>query len=281
MLVYKYKTLLSAHINTLKKNHQTIGFVPTMGALHRGHLSLVELSKAQNDFTVVSIFVNPTQFNDKNDLSNYPRTMESDVAMLEKMQCDAVYAPDATDIYPEKDERIFSFDGLDRVMEGRYREGHFNGVAQVVSKLFDIVNPNKAYFGQKDFQQVAIVNYLTKKILKRTDIEIVTCPIVREPHGLAMSSRNELLTAPQRQNAANIYAILQKAVAMKVAHTVQEVKQWVCQEIDKNEYLKTEYFEIVDNEQLQPCNTWQSEQDLYGCIAVFCGKVRLIDNIKF
>ena len=271
-------TELQNKLSELKKAG-TIGFVPTMGALHSGHISLVNQAVAENNIVVVSIFVNPTQFNDKNDLARYPRTLESDLKLLEKTGCQIVFAPTAEEVYPEPDTRKFNFGPLETVMEGKHRPGHFNGVAQVVSKLFDFVKPDSAYFGLKDFQQLAIIKEMVKQL--KIDIEIVACPIIREESGLAMSSRNELLTTEERKNAAVISETLFKAKELANLKSVNELETWVIETINKNSFLTVEYFEIVDELQLQPVKSWEEECTKVGCIAVFCGKVRLIDNVVF
>ena len=271
-------TELQNKLSELKKAG-TIGFVPTMGALHSGHISLVNQAVAENQIVVVSIFVNPTQFNDKNDLARYPRTLESDLKLLEKTGCQIVFAPTAEEVYPEPDTRKFNFGPLETVMEGKHRPGHFNGVAQVVSKLFDFVKPDSAYFGLKDFQQLAIIKEMVKQL--KIDIEIVACPIIREESGLAMSSRNELLTTEERKNAAVISETLFKAKELAKQKSVNELETWVIETINKNSFLTVEYFEIVDELQLQPVKSWNDKCTKVGCIAVFCGKVRLIDNVVF
>ncbi len=271
-------TELQNKLSELKKAG-TIGFVPTMGALHSGHISLVNQAVAKNNIVVVSIFVNPTQFNNKNDLARYPRTLESDLKLLEKTGCQIVFAPTAEEVYPEPDTRKFNFGPLETVMEGKHRPGHFNGVAQVVSKLFDFVKPDSAYFGLKDFQQLAIIKEMVKQM--KIDIEIVACPIIREESGLAMSSRNELLTTEERKNAAVISETLFKAKELAKQKSVNELETWVIETINKNSFLTVEYFEIVDELQLQPVKSWEEECTKVGCIAVFCGKVRLIDNVVF
>nr|WP_319998082.1 pantoate--beta-alanine ligase [uncultured Draconibacterium sp.] len=258
---------------------KTVGFVPTMGALHQGHISLVKQAVSETPVVVVSIFVNPTQFNDPNDLECYPRTLENDMKLLEPTGCSIVFAPNAKEVYPEPDKRKFNFGKLEEVMEGKHRPGHFNGVAQVVSRLFDIVKPTKAYFGLKDFQQLAIVKNMVKQL--QLPVEIVPCAIIREESGLAMSSRNELLTEEQRKNAAVISETLFKAKELKGQKSVQEIADWVTETINKNPFLDVEYFEIVDDEQLQPVNNWDEKSTKVGCVAVFCGKIRLIDNIVF
>ncbi len=255
----------------------SVGFVPTMGALHEGHLSLVEAASAENSTVVVSIFVNPTQFNDPDDLKRYPRNLVSDMELLKTTRCDIVFAPGATEIYPEPDNRRFNFGLLEEVMEGKYRPGHFNGVAQVVSRLFDIVKPDKAYFGLKDFQQLAIIKAMVRMLGMK--VVIVPCPIIREESGLAMSSRNELLSQEERKEAALIYRTLEQAKQHAGLKSVQELEYWVKETINKSSFLNVEYFEIVESETLQPATDWGSKGSKTGCIAVFCGKVRLIDNI--
>jgi pantoate--beta-alanine ligase len=271
-------TELQNKLSELKKGGK-VGFVPTMGALHSGHISLVNQAFAENQIVVVSIFVNPTQFNDKNDLARYPRTLDSDLKLLEKTGCQIVFAPTAEEVYPEPDTRKFNFGPLETVMEGKHRPGHFNGVAQVVSKLFDFVKPDRAYFGLKDFQQLSIINEMVRQL--KIDIEIVKCPIVREESGLAMSSRNELLTIGERINAAVISETLFKASELSKQKSVNDLTNWVIETINKNQFLTVEYFEIVDELQLQPVKSWDEECTKVGCIAVFCGKVRLIDNVVF
>ena len=279
MQVIKHITDLQTLLNIKKEEGLKIGFVPTMGALHEGHLSLVEKAGKETDFVVVSIFVNPTQFNDKGDLERYPRDLNKDVALLTPTPCQLVFAPEADEIYPEPDTRQFNFGTLEQVMEGKFRPGHFNGVAQVVSRLFDIVKPDKAYFGQKDFQQLAIINEMVRKL--NLPVEIVPCPIIRETDGLAMSSRNMLLSAEQRINAVNISATLFEAKNKTGELSVEELCQWVINRVNENEYLNTEYFEIVNDTTLLPVLSWDEPCKKIGCIAVHCGKIRLIDNIEF
>ena len=257
----------------------TVGFVPTMGALHEGHLSLVDKAKENCDIVVVSIFVNPTQFNDPNDLANYPRTLESDIQFLSTKDCDCVFAPPVGEIYPVPDQRKFIFGDLETVMEGRFRPGHFNGVAQVVSKLFEIVEPDKAFFGQKDFQQLAIVKELVRQM--KYPVDIIPCEIIREADGLAMSSRNRLLIPRYRQCAPLIYNTLIEATRLVHTKTVDEVTEYVINQINKSNLLKVEYFDIVDERYLTHVKKWNTTGGKVGCIAVFAGKVRLIDNIIF
>lgn len=276
-------------INTIKELKQvldearskgmSVGLVPTMGALHEGHASLVRRSVGENDLTVVSDFVNPTQFNDKNDLENYPRTLEADCILLERIGAQYVFAPSVQEMYPEPDTRQFDFTPLDKVMEGIYRPGHFNGVAQIVSKLFYAVEPDRAYFGEKDFQQLAIIRELARQLDLK--VKIVGCPIVREEDGMALSSRNVLLTKSQRKIAANISRTLFASRKYAHSHAVEDVKRYVVDSINAIDGLKVEYFEIVDGNTLQPLAKWGSGEYIVGCITVYCGKVRLIDNIKY
>ena len=257
----------------------TIGFVPTMGALHRGHLSLVECAGDENDRVVVSIFVNPTQFNDPADLETYPRDKEQDLTILENYPVDMVFIPPVEEIYPEKDTRSFDLSPLDRLMEGKHRPGHFNGVAQVVSKLFEIIHPTRAYFGKKDFQQVAIIRKITRDLGMET--EIIACPIIREPDGLAMSSRNRLLSEKQRNTAPVIAQTLRKAREMQDERSPAALKKWVTDTLNQYPGMQVEYFEIVDDQILNPVESWDEEVNKVGCVAVQLGAVRLIDNIYF
>ncbi len=277
MEIFSSKAGLMQLVNQLKQQQKTIGFVPTMGALHKGHISLVQKSVMETDVTIVSIFVNPTQFNDKTDLANYPRTLEADSRLLEQAGCQVIFAPSELEMYPEPDTRQFTFNGLDMVMEGVHRPGHFNGVAQVVSKLFEMVKPHKAYFGLKDFQQVAIIKQLSATLFP--DIEIVPCPIVREADGLAMSSRNLLLTAEHRQNAPLIYQTLCQAAALIKENSVEQTMAWVIQNINQNPLFKVEYFEVVDINTLKPVTKLGASGPVIACIAVWAGKIRLIDNM--
>ncbi len=279
MQVLKHINHLQAVLEIKRKEGLSVGFVPTMGALHEGHLSLIEIAGKQTGYVVVSIFVNPTQFNDKGDLERYPRNLQKDVELLEPTACQLVFAPEPEEVYPEPDTRQFNFGLLEQVMEGKFRPGHFNGVAQVVSRLFDIVHPDKAFFGQKDFQQLAIIREMVRRMELR--VEIVDCPIVREADGLAMSSRNMLLSPEQRQNAVHISATLFEAVNKTGKFNVEELCQWVIGRINENEFLNTEYFEIVDEMTLQPVKSWSDAGKKIGCVAVHCGKVRLIDNVEF
>ena len=279
MQVLKSKNELVSLIDSYKKEGKTIGFVPTMGALHNGHLSLVKECKKNSDITVVSIFVNPTQFNDLEDLKRYPRTLDKDTELLKTVGCDLVFAPTVDEIYPEPDTRKFEFGYIESVMEGARRPGHFNGVGQVVSRLFDIVRPDKAFFGMKDFQQVAIIKNMVKQL--NYNIQIIPCPIVREESGLALSSRNTLLGEYYKKNAPNIYATLKKARNLASEMSVSDLKKWITDEINNNPYLETEYVEIVDDTTLKVTENWTEKGTKVACVAVYAGKIRLIDNIVF
>lgn len=279
MQVLKSKNELVSLIDSYKKEGKTIGFVPTMGALHNGHLSLVKECKKNSDVTVVSIFVNPTQFNDLEDLKRYPRTLDKDTELLKSVNCDLVFAPSVEEIYPEPDTRKFDFGYIESVMEGAKRPGHFNGVGQVVSRLFDIVQPDKAFFGMKDFQQVAIIKNMVKQL--NYNIQIVPCPIIREESGLALSSRNTLLDEDHKKNAPHIYATLKKARNLASEMSVSDLKKWIIDEINSNPYLETEYVEIVDDTTLKVTENWKEEGIKVACVAVYAGKIRLIDNIVF
>ena len=273
--IIELKSLLDAYRNQGK----SVGFVPTMGALHNGHASLVERSVKENDVTVVSVFVNPTQFNDKNDLKNYPRTLEADCALLEKVGATLVFAPSVEEMYPTTDERVFSFAPLDTVMEGSCRPGHFNGVAQIVSKLFYAVEPDRAYFGEKDFQQLAIIREMVRQL--ELPVQIVGCPIVREEDGLAMSSRNTLLSEDERELALTISSALFASVDFAQVNTLAATRAFVEDMINDTPGLELEYYQIVDGNTLQEIEEWDDSDYVVGCIALFCGKIRLIDNIKY
>lgn len=279
MQVLKSKNELVGLIDSYKKEGKTIGFVPTMGALHSGHLSLVKECKKNSDITVVSIFVNPTQFNDQEDLKRYPRTLEKDTELLKTVDCDIIFAPSVQEIYPEPDSRKFNFGYVESIMEGARRPGHFNGVGQVVSRLFDIVRPDKAFFGMKDFQQVAIIKNMVKQL--NYNIRIVPCPIVREESGLALSSRNTLLNEDYKKNAPHIYATLKKGRNLASQMSVADLKKWITDEINNNPYLETEYVEIVDDTTLKIIENWTEEGTKVACVAVHAGEIRLIDNIVF
>lgn len=270
---------LKSLIQICRNEGKSVGFVPTMGALHEGHASLVRRSVAENDITVVSVFVNPTQFNDKNDLKNYPRTLEADCKLLEAVSADIVFAPEVAEMYPEEDTRQFSFSPLDAVMEGACRPGHFNGVAQIVSKLFYAVEPDRAYFGEKDFQQLAIIREMVRQL--SIGVEIVGCPIVRENDGLAMSSRNTLLSSEERERALTISRALFQSLEFAKENTLEATRQYVAGIIEATDGLELEYYRIVDGNTLQDVEEWGDSDYIVGCIALFCGKIRLIDNIKY
>jgi pantoate--beta-alanine ligase len=258
---------------------ETIGLVPTMGALHQGHASLVERCVADNKISIVSLFVNPTQFNNKEDLKHYPRTPEKDHELLERLGVDYVFSPSVEEMYPEEDKRVFDFGQLDKVMEGEFRPGHFNGVAQIVSKLFDIVKPDNAYFGEKDFQQLAIVKDMVRQL--QMPVNIIGMPIVRESSGLAMSSRNQRLSEEQKKNASEVYKVLNESKLMIDKFIPYELINYVSESINKVSGIKVEYFQIVDGDNLQPVTSWSDSDYIVGCIALFCGEVRLIDNIRY
>lgn len=270
---------LQAELSVLKAQGKKVGLVPTMGALHAGHASLVKRSVNENEVTVVSVFVNPTQFNDKNDLVKYPRTLDADCKLLEACGATYAFAPSVEEMYPEPDTRQFSYAPLDTVMEGAFRPGHFNGVCQIVSKLFEAVKSHRAYFGEKDFQQLAIIREMVRQM--QFDLEIVGCPIVREEDGLALSSRNARLSAEERENALKISQTLFKSRTFAATHTVSETLKFVEDAIAAVPGLRLEYFEIVDGNTLQKVDNWNQTSYVVGCITVFCGDVRLIDNIKY
>ncbi|WP_077155085.1 pantoate--beta-alanine ligase [Bacteroides bouchesdurhonensis] len=270
---------LQTELTVLKAQGKKVGLVPTMGALHAGHASLVKRSANENDVTVVSVFVNPTQFNDKNDLAKYPRTLDADCRLLEDCGVTFVFAPSVEEMYPQPDTRQFSYAPLDTVMEGAFRPGHFNGVCQIVSKLFDAVTPDRAYFGEKDFQQLAIIREMVRQM--KYKLEIVGCPIVREQDGLALSSRNKRLSAEERENALKISQTIFKSRTFAASHTVSETQKMVEDAIEDAPGLRLEYFEIVDGNTLQKISNWEDTSYAVGCITVFCGEVRLIDNIKY
>lgn len=266
-------------INTSRLQGKTIGLVPTMGALHSGHLSLVKKALDDNDICIVSVFVNPTQFNNKEDLEKYPRNLEQDKQLLSDAGVDILFAPSVEEIYPEPDTRQFDFGTIATVMEGEHRPGHFNGVAQVVSRLFDIVKPDKAYFGEKDFQQLAIIRAMVKQL--GLGVQIVPMPIVREESGLALSSRNERLSSDQKIIAVNISRVLFESKEWMNTSSVKEVLNRVINTLDSVHGLRTEYYEIVDGDSLQAIDNWTASDYIVGCIAIYCGDVRLIDNVVY
>lgn len=280
MKLIRSKFELLTDIQLLKFLGKTIGFVPTMGALHAGHIALVKRAVAENDICIVSIFVNPTQFNNITDLEKYPRNLERDAKLLENAGCELIFAPESDMIYnsDEISNRFeFDFGGLDTVMEGKFRPGHFNGVVQIVSKFFQLIQPNKAYFGEKDFQQLAIIHNMVN--ILNFDVEIVDCPIIRESSGLAMSSRNERLTAEQRKKAVEISKVLFESRNFAAQLSPKKLTRWVIDKINTVHELEVEYYEIVNSITLQPLVSWS--EPAVGCIAVYCGKVRLIDNIRY
>lgn len=266
-------------LSIFRKQGKSIGLVPTMGALHEGHLSLIDASLRNNDISIISIFVNPTQFNDQKDFEKYPRNIDKDLELLRLKGCDLAFVPSEQEIYPEEDKRVFDFGTLDKHMEGKFRPGHFNGVAQVVSRLFNIIEPDKAYFGEKDFQQLVIIKNLVQQL--GIPVEIISCPIIREHDGLAMSSRNRLLSSSQRQSASRISKVLFQAQNIARKMEIAELKKIITGQIDKDPNLKTEYFELVLESDLIPLKKWPEKTPVIACIAVKVGTVRLIDNIKF
>jgi len=265
-------------LKSFRQDEGTLGFVPTMGALHEGHLSLIRRSINENQFSAVSIFVNPTQFNKQLDFDHYPRNLETDLDIMASFPIDLVFVPGASEIYPEPDARVYDFGGLDKIMEGLYRPGHFNGVAQVVSRLFDIIHPDRAYFGEKDFQQLAIIRALVRQL--DLSVEIIGCPIIRESDGLAMSSRNKLLTPGQRTAATGISKALFMAQDLAGTLPVEKLQEKIIRQLNKHPMLKVEYFKIVNGENLQPVMDWSDAGAKIGCVAVQIGEVRLIDNIN-
>ncbi len=282
MDIYKNSYSITEKIKLLKKEGKSIGFVPTMGALHQGHISLIECSKRNNDITVVSIFVNPTQFNNPDDLQKYPRTFETDKEKLNLANCDILFYPSEKEIYPQNDSNIsFDLGILDSIMEGKHRPGHFNGVATVVSKLFKIVLPDNAYFGQKDFQQLAVIKHINSEYLKNLNININACKIIREKDGLAMSSRNVLLSKEYRKNASMISEVIFESQKLSKKLSVGELKNWVISKFEQNSYLELEYFDIVNNITLEQVNHWNESNTKVACIAVYAGNIRLIDNIIY
>ena len=280
MIICKTRDEISAAVAELRRQNKTMGFVPTMGALHNGHLSLVKKSMSENDCTAVSIFVNPTQFNNKHDLQTYPRTVDADVKLLEETGADIAFVPSVETMYPEGLDNVtesYDFGFIGQVMEGAARPGHFNGVGIVVHRLFDLVKPDRAYFGMKDFQQIAIIREMVRQC--NINIEIIPCPIVREDDGLALSSRNTRLNEEQRRQAVQISQTLFKAVGLVGEKSVDEVKEFVISTVNSVPLLDVEYFEIVDGYSLQTISSWNEAEWVVGCITVNVGDVRLIDNI--
>ena len=270
---------LKSVVGALKAEGKSVGLVPTMGALHDGHVSLMEKARGDNDVVVVSVFVNPTQFNNPDDLRTYPRTEEADCARMRDAGVDIAFIPSVEEIYPEPDNRVFDLGKVAEVMEGAMRPGHFNGVAQIVSKLFGFVEPDRAYFGEKDFQQIAVIRKMVQ--LEGFKLQIVACPIKREDDGLALSSRNVRLTAEQRQLAPNIYRVLKESCNFAKSHTVAETEKFVVDSLNALPQMEVEYYSIVDALTMQPVSDWADADSITGCITVYCGEVRLIDNIAY
>lgn len=292
MIIFHTTSQLKTFLNKVENEKKTVGFVPTMGALHQGHVSLISIAKQDCEVVVCSIFVNPTQFNDLNDLKNYPRTIDADCNMLEKANCDVVFIPEVLEMYSAEELELkkqgiedkswtegktVDFGIIGNVMEGAHRPGHFNGVAQVVSKLFRAVMPQKAYFGQKDFQQLAIIRSMTKQL--EMNIEIVSCPIVREANGLAMSSRNERLTPEERQKASIISKTLFDIKELQKNKTITELKAFAQTQLQTEPLIELEYIEISNSETLAPITNYTDATSAVACVAVKLGAVRLIDNI--
>ena len=284
MQVLTTKNEIIRQVEACIRQNKTIGLVPTMGALHEGHAELVRKSVAENDVCVVSVFVNPTQFNNKEDLLKYPRTLQKDVALLTDLGVHFVFAPSSEEIYSQDEMQTqfaFDFNGLDQVMEGKMRPGHFNGVVQIVSKLFELVRPTRAYFGEKDFQQLAIIHHMVERSSLKDnfgDLQIIDCPIVREESGLALSSRNQRLSEEEKTTALNISKTLFSSLEWARVASVAEVEKRVIETINAVDGLEVEYYEIVDKTSVHPTTTFHNA---IGCITVYCGPVRLIDNIQY
>ncbi|MEA3460596.1 MAG: pantoate--beta-alanine ligase [Bacteroidota bacterium] len=279
MIVYRTENDLSGHLLTFQNEGKTLGLVPTMGALHQGHTSLVEKATAENDIVVVTIFVNPAQFNDPSDLNHYPRTLDRDLELLRSLEADLVFVPSVKEMYPEEDNQVFDLGNLDKVMEGKHRQGHFKGVAQIVSKLFMLVRPHRAYFGQKDFQQLVIIRRLVE--ILELDLSIVACPIIREKDGLAMSSRNIRLSKEERKLAPFIFETLMEARMKKEDLTPRQLKEWVRLQFELQTAFELEYFEIIEDKGLTSIEEWDDEVNKVACLAVQLGEVRLLDNLNF
>lgn len=279
MKIFEKKSDLKKYLSALKKENNSIGFVPTMGALHQGHLSLIKKAKENNQITVVSIFVNPTQFDNKEDLAKYPKTLKNDIKLLESVNCDVLFAPSVEEIYEENVvSQKFEFDGLEHQMEGKFRDGHFDGVGTIVKTLFEIVEPNNAYFGKKDFQQLQIIKKMVEK--HNLPVKIVGCNIFREEDGLAMSSRNARLTKEYREAAPFIYKTLKKAKKKFKSKSAKKVSKWVQKKFKKHPILALEYFTIAEETTLETINKKEANKKYRGFIAVFAGEIRLIDNIR-
>lgn len=278
MKTYQTIAALQEALHEKRMQKQSIGFVPTMGALHEGHLDLMRRAKAENDVLVVSIFVNPIQFNNKEDLEKYPRILDADSALLEKIQCDFLFAPSVEEMYPHQIKDTYDFGALGTVMEGAFRPGHFNGVAIVVRKLFEIVEPSKAYFGEKDFQQLAIIKMMVQQL--GMPVEVVPCAIVRESDGLAMSSRNMRLTATERTLAPKIYEVLRKAVQLRNVLSPEELRKYVRTQLEQEKTFMIDYVEVAEDVLLQPFKHWNDVGGALIFVAIFLGQVRLIDNMR-
>ena len=277
----KYRSELTQELDKLRSEGKSIGFVPTMGGLHEGHLSLIRRCKSENDLTVVSLFLNPTQFNDPKDLETYPHNTAEDLEALEREGVDIVFVPSPKDMYDQGEQPPhYNLGRVVEVMEGKHRPGHFEGVVWVVSKLFKLVHPDKAYFGEKDYQQIAVIRKMVQED-PQMDVEIISCPVIREDDGLAMSSRNRRLNEEERAAAPRIYEGLQRGVEWSSAHTVPEVESMVVYYIEENPLLRVEYFEIVEGNTLERVEAWNEAKSIVGCITVYCGEVRLIDHIRF
>lgn len=281
MKIIRKVECLRQMVSDAKDSGKSVGLVPTMGALHAGHISLVDRARKENDLVVASVFVNPTQFNNAEDLATYPRTEEADCRKLEDAGVDIAFIPSVEEVYPEPDTRQFDLGEVAAVMEGAMRPGHFNGVAQIVSKLFDMVRPTRAYFGEKDFQQIAVIRRMVE--LEGFELDIVACPICRESDGLAMSSRNTRLTPEQREVAPVIHRVLADSLEWAKTHSLAQTRQYVIDEINKFPHMEVEYYEIVNPLTMQPFSEWDESCDgvAVGCVTAYCGKVRLIDNIKY
>ena len=279
MKIFNTKQELKSYLTSKKDKNKTIGFVPTMGALHDGHLSLIKKAKKKNDLVVVSIFVNPTQFDKKEDLTNYPKTLKNDTKLLESVSCDVLFFPSVEEIYDNNiSSEKFNFDGLEHEMEGKFRDGHFDGVGTIVKALFEIIEPNRAYFGQKDFQQLQIVKKMVKK--HRINVKIKGCAIFREEDGLAMSSRNTRLTKEHRESAPFIYKTLKKVRKKFGTENADKIIEWVENQFKKHPFLELEYFTIADEKSLKNIERKELDKKYRAFIAVFAGKIRLIDNIR-
>lgn len=275
---------LTKKIDLFKENNMLVGIVPTMGALHEGHLSLVEKARRENDKLIVSVFVNPTQFNNPSDLATYPRKEKEDFELLQNAGVDIVFAPSVEEIYPSgidkaKEEKVFELGSVADVMEGKFRPGHFQGVAQIVNKLFLLVKPDRAYFGQKDFQQIAVIRQMVKN--ENLPVEIISCPIKRADDGLALSSRNLLLSPEQRLKANSLFKVLNASLEYSKNHSVDDTIDWVVGQLNSINELQVEYFEIVDGDSLLPVKDWNEKNFIVGCLTCYCGNVRLIDNIVY